>query len=122
MGRENLNNVELREHILKTKDCESEKLYIPEWDCDVYVKQLSAREQDNFEANRFDKNGKEKIMGLRARFVANCLVDKDGNKIFSEDDIERLSDKRGSVLNRIIDKCVEVNRITEEDLERLAKN
>lgn len=117
-----MNYKELFEHISKCDDLKIEKMHIPEWKCDVWVRQLSALEQDDIESKRHNKDGTPVILNLRARYVTMCLVDEDGNKIFTEKDIHILSKKAGSVINRLIDKCSELNRLTEEDLENSAKN
>lgn len=117
-----MNHKELFDHISNYDDLKKEKVHIPEWDCDVYVRQLSAYEQDDIEIKRFAKDGTPIVLNMRARYVSMCLVDEDGNRIFNEKDIHILSKKAGSVINRLIDKCAALNRLTEEDLENSAKN
>lgn len=111
-----------RDDILAADDIRLEKVHVKEWGGDVYIKQLSGKEQDKFEQESRGKNGGPNLINMRARMVAAALVDKDGKKLFSDEDIIKLSNKSGSVLNRLIDKIGELNRITEEDLEKIAKN
>lgn len=113
----------LKDKILAANDIKREKVYIKEWDCEVYVQQMSAYEQDRFEQDSRGIDGKSNLVHIRAKMCAACLVDEHGNKIFDRpEDIIRLSAKSGQVLNRLIDKITSLNSISEEELETLAKN
>lgn len=111
-----------KDQILAADDLRTEKVAVPEWGGDVYIRQMSGREQDKFEAECRGKNGGPNLINMRARMVAACLVDSEGKKLFTDEDVIKLSNKSGSVLNRLIDKIGELNRITGEDLEKIAKN
>lgn len=113
------------EDILAIQDTKVVKIEIPDWGGHVYIKQLSAFEQDKFEADSRGPNGGPNLQHMRARLVAAALCDKDGNKLIKDDGkstIAKLSLKSGAVLNYIIDRITEINRITTEDLEKIAKN
>ena len=112
--------------ILVIQDTKVVKVEIPDWKGHVYIKQLSAFEQDKFEADSRGPNGGPNLQHMRARLVAAALCDKDGNKLIKDGDakstIAKLSLKSGAVLNYLIDRITEINRITTEDLEKIAKN
>jgi hypothetical protein len=112
-----------KDDILNFDDLKVYPLVIPEWGGNtVYLRQLSGKEQDAFEAETRDKDGKPNILNIRARLAVAVLVDKDGNRMFSKEDVQKLANKSGIALNRIIEKSAEINRITEDDLEAIAKN
>ncbi len=111
-----------RDDILGCMDMRIEKMHIPEWNGDVYIRQMSAADQDKWERESIKQGGAANISNMRAKLVADVLVNSKGKKLFSEEDIKDLSQKCGAVLNRIIDKANELNRISEKDLEELAKN
>lgn len=111
--------------ILAIQDTKIVKIEIPDWHGHVYIKQLSAFEQDKFEADSRGANGGPNLQHMRARLVAAALCDKDGNKLIKDDGkstIAKLSLKSGAVLNYLIDRITDLNRITTEDLEKIAKN
>ena len=113
------------EDILAIQDTKVVKIEIPDWQGHVYIKQLSAFEQDKFEADCRGPNGGPSLQHMRARLVAAALCDKDGNKLIKDDGrstIAKLSLKSGAVLNYLIDRITDLNRITTEDLEKIAKN
>lgn len=117
------------EDIVVADDCKMEALVIKEWKDKegnpgtVYIRQMTAREQDKFEQDCQGKNGGPNLINIRAKMVAVCLVNAQGEKICKDESaVLKLSAKSGAVLNRIIDKITELNRITEEDLDKIAKN
>ncbi len=83
---------------------------------------MSGDEQDKFEQNRFNKDGTMNFSNARARMVATALVDENGAKLFNEKDLIELSKKSGAALNFLIDKITELNRITPDEIDALAKN
>lgn len=111
--------------ILAVQDTKVVCIQVPDWHGHIYIKQLSAFEQDKFEVDSRGANGGPNLTHMRARLVAAALCDKDGNKLIKDDGkstIAKLSLKSGAVLNYIIDRITEINRITTEDLEKIAKN
>lgn len=111
-----MNGQELREFILKADDLKKQKIHIDEWNCDLWVRQLTGKQLDEWEKSGAD------IIGLRAKIVSFCVVDDDGNRVFSDKDIEKLSNKCGAALNKIVDACSKLNLITQKDIEAIAKN
>ncbi len=117
-----MNSEDLKKHILSRDDLKMEKMFIQEWDCDVWVKQLSGKQLDIWEMARDDINKKDGIVGLRAKIASYCLADEEGKLIFTEKDIKDLSEKSGAALGRIMAKCMTLNFISQDDLETIAKN
>jgi len=59
----------------------------------------------------------------RVRLVAMCLVDDNFNRIFvTKEQIEKLSQKSGKVMDFLYDVAQRVNGITESDIDDLEKN
>ncbi len=108
--------------VFAADDITTEKMYIPEWKGNVYIRQSTGRDQDKFESEFRGKNGGPNLMHARARLVATSLYTVKGEKMFTDEQIVKLSNKSGAVLNRIIDRITAINNITNEDLEKIAKN
>lgn len=118
-----------REDILQADDLEKEKVYLEPWDGHVYVREMTAEERDEFESDMVDVRqngqGSETQMdtrNIRARMAALTVVDKDDNRLFSEDDIKRLGSKSSRAMNKIFNKAQKLSGFTDEDVEELAKN
>jgi hypothetical protein len=58
---------------------------------------------------------------VRARLVAATVCDRDGNLLFTNDDLSAISKKAGCALDRIFAAAAKHNRITPADIEELKK-
>ena len=97
----------------------------------VYVKQMTGRERDNFERSllREVKKGNNEvdyvrsIDDFRAKLAVNTLSDKNGKLLLKPNDYAVLSQNMSAArLERIVNIAQEMNKITEEDKEKLVKN
>lgn len=99
---------------------------IEEWGGDVRLRSLTGAERDEFEASNTEtKNGqsKPKFENFRARMCAMCIVDADGARLFtSRADIAMLGGKAVSALQKIFNKCQEMNGMSNEDVEELTED
>ena len=114
-----------KQQILAVRDIKIEELYIPEWDGSIYIKTMTAEERDKFEEAIFIKDsGKRKtdLSGLRAKMCAFVICDEEGNRLFSEAEVEALSKKSAAALTRIFEKAQEISATREDDVEEMAKN
>jgi hypothetical protein len=115
----------LREQILQADDRPVEELWVPEWNLRIYLRTMSAGERDAFGASndpRLNGGKQADYATLRARFCALVIVDESGERIFSAGDIEALSAKSATAIDRIWEAASKLNRMAEEDIGELAKN
>ncbi|PRH79407.1 hypothetical protein C6N75_10005 [Streptomyces solincola] len=113
-----------KEQIFAADDLPVEIVHVPEWGGDVRLKMLTAAERDAFEASTVQMRGgkqKQNLANLRARLVALCIVDEEGRRIFQSGDVTRLGNKSASALQRLFDKCNEMNALSEDDIEELTE-
>lgn len=116
-----------RDDILKVEDRKYELLDVPEWGGEVRLRTLTGRERDEFEASTVETNKKGQqrtnLVNIRARLVSLCLVDEEGNRMFTEKrDVILLGEKSAAALERVFAKCNEMNGLSEKDVEELAEN
>lgn len=105
-----------RKEILEASDMpEPELLEVPEWGGAVLIRQISALEADRYNVACIDpQTGKLDPMRLAKQGVAlavMCIVDEEGNRLFTTMDIEKLGRKSGQALKRVVDRCREINDI-----------
>lgn len=115
----------LRDRILAAKDLPSKKIHVDLWHEDVWVRSLTGAERDEFEASCVAGNGPDRarnVKNLRARFVALCLVDGEGQRIFAFEDAAALGNKNGDVLSMLFAEAQNLNGLTEADVQLLAGN
>jgi len=111
-----------RDQILKSDDLKLTEVQIPEWGGSVFVKPLTSKQKDQYEASLIDKKGNPVYKNIRARLAVMCVVSDKGEQLFTDVDIEALGNKSGAALSRIFNVVLEKNNITEEDLGDLEKN
>lgn len=98
---------------------------VPEWGGRVYVRELTARERDDFEAGCVTLKGDKQTPNLRnyrGRLAALVLGDEGGNRLFADDDAGQLGDLPAAALDRVLDVARKVNGMTKEAQEEAEKN
>jgi hypothetical protein len=100
-----------RNTILGMDDLPRTEVEVPEWNGSVYVRTLTGSERVRLSEilESGDATG--------AQVVALVAVDEEGNRLFSEDDVDALSEKNGKALERIVSAAMEWNFVTEDSLE-----
>lgn len=104
--------------ILAAQDFKVEKVTVPEWGGDVFVRSLSGTERDAFEESYVEN----KTKSFRERFLVLTLCDENGTRLFSDAEIADLGKKNSIVLNRVFDKAWAVNALRTEDVDALGKD
>lgn len=99
----------LRDLILAADDIPSEDVPVPEWGVTVQVRGLSGADRDAYEARmaaarQSGGNLETAMRNFRSRFLVKCLYDpSSGERVFADDDANRLGKKAGAVVDRLFD-------------------
>lgn len=109
-----------KKEILEFNDLKQEKLSVPEWGGDVFIRIMTGIERDKFE--EWAASSGKSLQGIRARIASMCLVDETGKNLFDEGDIEALGKKSAAALERVVAAAQKLNAVSEEDVKELAKN
>lgn len=104
--------------ILAANDAKLDKVSVPEWGDDVYIKTLTGSERDMFE----ESYSSEKMKNFRSRFLVLTLCDEAGERLFTDADVDLLGKKSALVLNRLFEKAWSLNAFREQDVEDLGKD
>lgn len=109
--------------ILECADLGSpEKVEIPEWNDHVYVRIMSGAERDQWEILTTTLIKNPEIINVRAALCAMTICDKSGQRLFTNDQIEKLGEKSAIPLDRVFAVAKRINKLSEEDIEELEKN
>ena len=116
--------------IVDSQDKEYQDVDVPEWGGTVRIATMSGEDRDRWELSMMQADdSSERGFKLnfdaysRVRLVAMCLVDDNFNRIFvTKEQIEKLSQKSGKVMDLLYDVAQRVNGITESDIDDLEKN
>lgn len=116
--------------IIASQDKEYQDVEVPEWGGTVRIATMSGEDRDRWELSMMQADdSSERGFKLnfdaysRVRLVAMCLVDDNFNRIFvTKEQIEKLSQKSGKVMDLLYDVAQRVNGITDSDIDDLEKN
>lgn len=114
-----------RDAILQAQDLPTERVFVEEWGGEVIVRGLTGAERDRFEQSIVETRGKNtrvNLHNIRAKLVALCCVDEDGNRIFRDEDAELLGRKSAVALNKVFEVAQRLSGLRPEDVEELAGN
>lgn len=111
-----------KSQILEAKDLPTKDVYVPEWGGTVRIKTMTALEKDQFEKTVFSSEGKVNMEGMRAKLCAHTIIDENGQRLFSEFEIEKLGGKGSKALERVFTIAQELNGISNKDLKEMEKN
>jgi hypothetical protein len=111
-----------KEQILKADDNKTINVDVPEWGGSVIISTMSGFARDQFEGSLVGKNGGTNISNVRAKLAAATIVDEDGNLLFTDKDVSALGKKSSAALDRVFEASQKLNKISDGDVEELAKN
>jgi hypothetical protein len=114
-----------KDEILSASDIKIEKVAVPEWGGEVYVKGMTGAERDKFEASIIEIRGstqKANLVNVRAKLACYTICDEAGVRLFKEEEIVELAKKSAQALQRIFDVAQRLSGIGAEDVDSLLKN
>ncbi len=126
-----------RDDILKAEDTTPEEVPVPEWGGSVLVRGMTGKERDQFEVSLAEESAGSvqvqrgraggrppgrNLVNMRAKIVARCVVDDDGNRLFSDADVAALGEKSGAPIDRIFIVAARLSGMGEEDAETMTAN
>lgn len=110
----------------------TQTLDVPEWGGSVIIREMTGTERDAYEASIFGNTapakGKDRILNLanaRARLVANCLIDENGQRMYKENEVYLLGRLPAAGLDKVYDAARILSGITDDDdkeIEAAIKN
>ena len=108
-----------KDQILAADDLGLLEVKVKEWGGVVYLRVMTVAERDAHELEWL--NNKEKgVANFRTKFLARCLCDEKGERLFTDEEVGKLSTKNAAVMNRLWDKAMRHNALTQEDVDELA--
>ena len=111
---------DLREQILAADDLGSEDVDVPEWGdgLTLKVRGLNAGEVEEF--GRAVNDGK--LDNLLAKMVAKVVMNGDGERVFTDDDVDALAAKSHVPIQRIFQAAQRVSGLDDDEEATDAKN
>lgn len=115
-----------RDLILNADDVKLVKVAIPDWKdkdgniLDVYVKQMTGDAAQDYIDSLNELNGGEKFRNAKVLVASICY--KNGDPMFTLDDIKALNRKNARVLNWLAEEILRINFKSADEIETDAKN
>lgn len=110
-----------RDQILSADDLGLLEVQVPEWGDSVFIRVMTVGERDAYE-NDWVVNKSRGVEDFRTKFLARCICDSKGERLFKDEDIPLLSKKSAKVMSRLWQLAMEHNALSDKDVEELAKN
>ena len=115
-----------RDQILAAQDLDREVVDVPEWGdgAQILARELTAAEREQHYYAMLgddDEVDVQKTVGFIQRLCAWCIIDDEGEQLFTQADVEALGKKNSQVLQRIADVVRRLSGLG-TDTEELAKN
>ncbi|MET9123018.1 hypothetical protein [Streptomyces sp. NPDC004528] len=126
-----------RAAIIQAPDIPTEPVDVPEWrdpetgDCTVIVRGLTGDELDKYQGSirqfrrSLDGKGMEPVLiqdGMHAKLLVKCIVDDNGERLFSDNDAGELGAKSSLVLDRLYDVAQRLSGLSDEEQEVMEGN
>ena len=106
-------------NILGAQDFTISRILVDAWGGEVCLRPFSARLKDKIEQM---SQSSAKDIQRRAISLAGSICDENGKLIFVEKDIEALADKDGNAVDLVMVRILEINGLTEAELDESVKN
>jgi hypothetical protein len=104
--------------IIAANDARLEKVHVPEWGGDVFLRVISGTDRDRFEEAYAD----QKMKAFRIRFLLLTICDEDGERLFKDEQSEALGKKSSVVINRLFEAAWKLNAFTQEAIDELGES
>lgn len=109
-----------KEDILAAADPNLLEVQVPEWRGSVFLRVMTVGERDRYELEWNRTDGK--IPDFRTKFLACCLANSKGERLFTDEEVASLSAKNAKVMNRLWKAAMDHNDLSEPKVEEEAKN
>jgi hypothetical protein len=110
-----------KDDILKAADAAPEEVEVPEWGGTVLVRGMTGKERDAFEMSLMTsgRGGRREVnpVNVRAKLAARCVVDDDGNRLFTDADAAELGEKSAAAVDRVYAVAARLSGMGDTDQE-----
>lgn len=119
-----MNRDEIRAAILGSDDLPREAVDVP-WELSgekVYVQALTAKQKDWYLAQAFQ--GDKRVWGdnVTAEFLVKVIVTEKGERIFTDEDAEKLGEKSSEVLDKLSEIALRLSGMNKEGAKKIAED
>jgi hypothetical protein len=110
------------EDILNADDIQLERVPVPEWGGDVFVKATNGKEFSGLQAQIIERKGNNQRVNLeniQAKLVAICVCDESGKRLFNQKQVDLLAGKSSAALQRVFKVAQRLSGLGDDEIEGL---
>lgn len=111
-----------KDAILAADDLPAEDVEVPEWGGTVRVRGLTGTERDRFEFAMAAAKDRPDRVDVRAQVVGRCIVDENGERLFTDKELVKLGSKSGAALDRVFDVVRGLSGMGDQAVEGAAQD
>jgi len=114
-----------KQQIVDANDLETVEVNVPQWGGSVLVRALTAKQRGQLMSTLIDqtKDGRTlRLQDLQARLCAMSIVDGQGKRFFSDNELAALGAKSSAALQRVFEVAQRLSGLSDEQVEELSKN
>ena len=119
-----------KQAIVEARDVPFEDVEVPEWGGTVRIRTMDGTARDRYDMELLSriKKGKDgkveksSMVGLPRLLLVHCLVDEQGELLFSVSEIEELTKKSGAVIEKLFKVAGKLNGLDLEAEEQALGN
>lgn len=115
-----------KDQILTMQDLEIKEIEVPQWKDTVYIKQLTRGQQDRYMKRQFGtmamkQQGRKQeidssidVFGHDAWLFAQGVVDADGKRMFTDNEVKGLEEKNGEAIGHVAKGILDFSGMSED--------
>jgi len=107
--------------ILGVQDITVKAIDVPAWKCSLHIRVMRGWERDKWEQGITSNSGVSQF-NFRAKLCAMVICDSEGERLFTDAEVQALGLKSSIALDTVFIAGVELNAVSEEDIDLLEKN
>jgi len=111
-----------KDAILGADDLPTEDVEVKAWGGTVRVRGLTGTERDRFEFSLAAVKNDPSKAEVRAQVVGRCLVDAEGERLFTDKEISRLGAKSGAALDVVFDVVRRLSGMGDQAVDQAAED
>ena len=119
-----------KSNIFSLVDLPQKTVKVPEWKGEVIIRAMDGKARDEWD--RFTSRRQLEAMerkdvvidndSMKATLLVLSCIDEEGNLLFTKEDMDKLQDKNGQVIDRLADVAGALSGIRSIDAEDAEKN
>ena len=116
----------MKNKIRSAQDIDRELVDVPEWDVTIEVRSMTVRQRASFISASQDtsENSGDRVETVYGQILVTCCLEPEtGEPVFDEEDLSWLmTEKSGSVIDKLVSRCLEVSGLKEKAVDEAGKD